>query len=360
MADEQGEKTEPPTPRRRLEARQKGQVARSQDLSAAALLCGGLITLLMIGPELWRQLMRVMRLALDAAGATHAADLPSLGASVAVTAFRPVAVIMAVLVLIAVLVLYAQVGVLFTATPLTPNLNKLNPISGVKRLFSARTVVQLLQSLFKLGLVAGVAYLTVSGFADQVVLAAGAAFPAMYPMAWELVYRLAIRLAAILLVLALIDFAYQRYRHEKDLRMTKEEVKEELKSMEGDPVIKRRRREVQMQLALQRIRKDVPQADVVVTNPTHYAVALRYDAESMSAPKVVAKGADYLALRIREVAAAAGVPIVERPLLARMLYAETEVGREVPSKFFEAVAEILAYVYQLTGRNMGPQPVPVG
>jgi flagellar biosynthetic protein FlhB len=198
------------------------------------------------------------------------------------------------------------------------------------------------------------------GFADRVLLAATAEFPAGFPMAWDLVFKLGIRLGRVILILALFDFAYQRYRHEKDLKMTKQEVKEELKRMDGDPVLKRRRREVQMQLALQRIRRDVPQADVVVTNPTHYAVALRYDPETMSAPKVVSKGADHLAVRIREIAAAAGVPIVERPVLARMLYNEVKVGREVPGKFFEAVAEILAYIYELTHRNMRPQPVPVG
>jgi flagellar biosynthetic protein FlhB len=141
--------------------------------------------------------------------------------------------------------------------------------------------------------------------------------------------------------------------------MTKAEVREELRSMEGDPVMKRRRRQVQMQLALQRIRRDVPKADVVVTNPTPVAVALRYAPDSMFAPRVVAKGADFMAFRLREVAAAAGVPIVERPLLARMIYAEVEVGREIPGKFFQAVAEVLAYVYELTGRNLRPQPVPM-
>jgi flagellar biosynthetic protein FlhB len=129
--------------------------------------------------------------------------------------------------------------------------------------------------------------------------------------------------------------------------------------MEGDPVIKRRRREVQMQLAYQRLKHDVPQADVVVTNPTHVAVAIRYDAERMAAPRVVAKGADYMALRIRQIAASAGVPILERPPLARAMFEAVEVGQEIPERFYQAVAEILAYVYELTGRQYGPQPVPV-
>jgi len=360
MADDLGDKTEPPTPRRRAEARERGQVAKSQELSAAALLFGGLVALLLVGPSLWRGLMQATEMSLGAQGLTREGDLAGLAGNVARSAFKDVALVMGILMFVALLVLYAQVGLMFTLKPIAPKLEKLNPIAGIKRLFSARKIVELVMNVAKLVLVCGVAYITVSGVADRVLFAATLGFPAMYPLAWDLVFKLAIRLAAVLLILSLIDYAYQRYRHTKDLKMTKQEVKEELKSMEGDPVLKRRRREVQMQLAMQRIRKDVPQADVVVTNPTHYAVALKYAPESMAAPKVVAKGADFLAMRIREVAAAAGVPMVERPELARMLYAEVEVGREVPGKFFEAIAEILAYVYELTGRNMRPQPVPVG
>jgi len=166
-------------------------------------------------------------------------------------------------------------------------------------------------------------------------------------------FKLGIRLSAALLVLALLDVAWQRYKHERDLRMTKEEVKDELRSMEGDPQVKQRRRQVQLQLAIQRIRRDVPTADVVVTNPTHFAVAIRYDATAMVAPKVVAKGADHLALRIRQVAQEFGIPIVERAPLARALYADVEVGDNIPERFYRVVAEILAYVYELTGRTSG-------
>ena len=360
MADDLGDKTEAPTPRRREEARKKGQVAKSQDLSAAAILLGGLITMLIVGPGLWRTLTQVMQLGLGADGPTSAGELPALAAVMAVGVSKNLGLLMLVLLIIALVVVYAQVGFLLTLTPLTPKLTKINPISGMKRLVSARKVVELLMNLSKLAVVCAVAYVTIKGFVDRVLFSATLGFPAMFPLAWDLVFNLGVRLALVMLVLALFDFAYQRYRHEKDLKMTKQEVKDELKSMEGDPVMKQRRHKVQMQLALQRIRKDVPEADVVVTNPTHYAIALRYDPESMSAPKLVAKGADFLAMRIREIAAAAGVPIVERPMLARMLYDEVRVGGEVPGKFFEAVAEILAYIYELTGRNMRPQPVPVG
>ena len=181
--------------------------------------------------------------------------------------FKSIGLLMLILFVIAVIMQYVQVGFLLTLTPLTPNLGKLNPITGLKRLFSARKTVELLINLAKLALVCAVAYVTIMGFADRVLFSASATFPTMFPMAWDLVFRLGIRLGLVMFILALFDYAYQRYRHEKDLKMTKQEVKEELKSMEGDPVLKRRRRQVQMQLALQRIGKDVPQADVVVTNP---------------------------------------------------------------------------------------------
>jgi flagellar biosynthetic protein FlhB len=153
------------------------------------------------------------------------------------------------------------------------------------------------------------------------------------------------------LVTALLDFAWQRYRHERDLMMTREEVRDELRNMEGDPAVKRRRRQLQMQLAMHRLRKDVPKSDVVVTNPTHFAVAIQYNADSMIAPRVVAKGADYAALRIRQIALRHGIPIVERKPLARALFDAVEVGQYIPERFYRAIAEILAYVYELTGRS---------
>ncbi|MCP4245577.1 MAG: EscU/YscU/HrcU family type III secretion system export apparatus switch protein [bacterium] len=195
--------------------------------------------------------------------------------------------------------------------------------------------------------------------ADQIMFSLSLDYVSVFGLGAALVFQLGMTLAIVLLVLALIDYAYQRYKHERDLKMTKEEVKDELRSMEGDPVVKRRRREVQMQLAYPRLQKEVPGADVVVSNPTHVAVAIKYDADTMASPRVVAKGADLMALRIRQLAAASGVPIMERPPLARALYESVQVGQEVPERFYQAVAEILAYVYELTGRNLGPQPMAV-
>ena len=359
MAEDKDSRTEAPTPRRRNEARAGGQVATSQDLAASALLIGGLVMLRILGPDIWGRLLSIYRTSLSGPNAADRDQLIPLATAAAVEMFKMVAPFMVVLVLLAGVVLYAQVGMLWTLKPLTPNIKKLDPIAGLGRIFSARSVVTAFMNIGKLVLVIGAAYLAVRDIADQIVFALSLEHLAIFGLAARLVFRVGIILGVVLLVLALIDYAYQRYRHEKDLKMTKEEVKDEMRSMEGDPIVKRRRREVQLQLAYQRLKHDVPQADVVVTNPTHVAVAIRYDAERMAAPKVIAKGADYMALRIRQIAAAAGVPIVERPPLARTLYDVVEVGQEIPERLYQAVAEILAYVYELTGRSQRPQPVPV-
>jgi flagellar biosynthetic protein FlhB len=173
----------------------------------------------------------------------------------------------------------------------------------------------------------------------------------MLAAAATLVWSLALKIAALLLVLAILDFAYQKWQHEQDLMMSKQEIKEEFKRMEGDPLVKQRRARVARQLAMQRMAYEVPKADVIVSNPTHFAVALKYDGK-MGAPKVIAKGADFMAMRIRQIAAANDIPIVERPPLARGLYRHVQVGQEIPSQYYTAVAEILAYVYRLSGRKI--------
>jgi flagellar biosynthetic protein FlhB len=354
MPDDAGERSEAPTPRRRQQARKKGQVARSQDLSATVILLAGLVTLEILGPRIWTKLLAVVRSALGEDVMLSGGSLAAFAARIALEMGKVFAPFLVALFVAAFVVMYIQVGWMFTLHPITPQLSRISPLAGIKRMFSARKLVEALMNSVKLVVVAGVAGLTVTGNAGAIIYAMGMDHVAIYAMLGELVFRLGIRLAIVMLVLALFDYAYQRYKHEKDLKMTKEEVKEELRNMEGDPVIRRRRREVQLQLAMQRLQSAVPQADVVVTNPTHYAVALKYVPETMNAPKVVAKGADFLALRLRQIAAGNGVPMVERKELARAMYAAVEVGEEIPEKFYQAVAEILAYVYELT--NSGARP----
>jgi flagellar biosynthetic protein FlhB len=251
-----------------------------------------------------------------------------------------------------------QVGFLMTGQPLRPNLNKINPLTGFSRVFNSRTLVQLVMNLLKLALVCFVAYVSVRGKWSAILLALEAAGGEQAVLLSQVVYGVGLRMALVLLVLALLDYGYQRLRHEKDLRMTKEEVKEEMRRMEGDPIIKQRRRRMQFAAAMQRIRKNVPTADVVVTNPTELAIAIKYDAESMRAPTVVAKGRGLLAQKIREIAIQHGVPIVEKKPLAQALYKTVEVGQEVPEQFYKAIAEILAYVYELSGRARRMRAMP--
>jgi flagellar biosynthetic protein FlhB len=351
MPADQGEKTEPATPRRRMEARSKGQVPRSHELAVAVMLLGGIIVLDWLGPLLWQKLLQNTRMGLTLDGPPTADDLGRLFVEMGLNVAPVLGPIVLLVMLVGVAVLLGQVGWLFTWQPLMPTLSRLNPVNGVKRLVSPRSAVTAAINLAKLIVVATVAYLTVHAEAAAILFSSNLDGPQAFALGAALCAKLVYRLAAILLLLALIDYAYQRYRHERDLRMTKEEVKDELRSMEGDPVIKRRRRQVQMQLAMQRLRRDVPQADVVVTNPTHLAIALRYRPDEMPAPKVVAKGADYVAVRIRQLARELGIPIVERKPLARALYEVVEVGQYIPERFYRAIAEILAYVYELTGRS---------
>jgi flagellar biosynthetic protein FlhB len=247
----------------------------------------------------------------------------------------------------------AQTGAVVTGKKLIPKLENVSPLKGVKRLFSTDSLTRALMGLFKMALIGVVAYYTiVAGI--QPVLGAGTVPPAgILHMSSEILFTLMLRMALVLLILGLLDYFYQRYKFEQRLKMSKQEVKDELKRMEGDPLLKQRRRQTQARLAMQRIANDVPRSDVVVTNPTEYAVALQYNEQTMAAPRMMAKGKDFLALRIRQVAQQHRVPLVQRPPLARGLYASCEVGEQIPPAYYRAVAEVLAYVYQLSGRAAG-------
>lgn len=354
MPDSAQDKTEAPTPRRLEEARNRGQIAKSNDLSAAVILLGAMLFMQWWGDGIFGRMLMLMRQYLGNDG--HSVDPHHLGMLARVVLLESARILvpfLAALVVLAVATCYLQVGWLITFKPITPSLDRLNPITGITRMFNARAFVHLMMGVMKMAVLAVVAWWTMRGRIDLLAGVSGMSHLTVAAVAADLLLTLGLRLAIILLVLAVLDYAYQRYRTQKDLRMTKEEVREELKRMEGDPRIKQRRRQVQMQMALQRVRSAVPQADVVVTNPTEFAVALQYDGESMQAPKVTAKGADFLAQKIRELAALHGVPIVERPPLARALYRDVEVGQEIPADLYKAVAEVLAYVYELAGRGYG-------
>lgn len=348
MAEDMGEKTELPTPRRLEEAREKGQVPKSQDLSSAIDLIGGLIIIIVLGAFVAASLTSIMRLVLDPPNGLPSVDsMADLLRDVAMRGGLAVAPILGAVLVVGFISHFIQVGPLLTGEPLRPKFDRLDPIAGFKRTFGRRGLAKTVLNALKMVVVFVVAGLMLSGMVGEI-----AALPRLTPLAAFAVLgghalRLLLTLLALLLAVGVIDYLFQRWQHTRDLKMTKEQVKDERRSMEGDPKVKAARQRMARQIALQRINQSVPRADVVVTNPTHFSIAIKYDADTMAAPRVVAKGADFLALRIRQVAAANRVPMVERPPLARALYAGCEVGREVPPEMYQAVAEVLAFVYRL-------------
>jgi flagellar biosynthetic protein FlhB len=348
-----GDKTEAPTARRRQEAREQGNIARSPDLTAAVLLIGGLLLLRWYGERVIVALHSVLAEMMSGASFTDFSPVrvgPQIVYCFAIVGIA-LAPVLGGICLLVILVNLAQVGLNFNPGRLTPNFAALNPTRGLGRVFSmGQGGMHLLMNLLKVVLVGLVAYSAIGSRLGQIVSVQQYTFTQIFGIGCDLVFAIGIRVGVLLLVLAILDYFLQRYRNEQQLKMTKQEVKDEMRRMEGDPLIKRRRRQIAMQRAMQKLKKDVPKADVVVTNPTHVAVALKYEQNAMRAPRVIAKGADYMAMRIRELAVEAGVPIVERAPLARAIYRMVDVGEEIPEQFYAAVAEILAYVYELTGK----------
>lgn len=348
---ELGEKTEEPTGRRLADARAKGQVPKSQDLTGILSLLIAAATLFVFGAFIAGRMHNMLKMALDADSTGFIANTESLWPLIRATAIdagTSLAPVMLVMFVGITLAMVGQTGLLFTTKPITPDLKRLSPIAGIKRVFGIRGVMKTVMNIGKLAIVITAATLVIMRNESKLVM-----LTVLDPtQAARVIVMIAIEVLAwilfLLFVIGVIDFMYQKWQHRKDLRMTKQEVKDEFKSMEGDPELKRRRMKIAQEIALQRVQQDVPQADVIVTNPTHFSVALRYSDED-AAPRVVAKGADHLALRIRQIAAAHRVPMVERPPLARALFWGTEVGDLIAPEHYEAVAEILAYVYELDG-----------
>ncbi|MBX3392906.1 MAG: flagellar biosynthesis protein FlhB [Phycisphaeraceae bacterium] len=359
MADDLGERTEQPTARRFQETRDRGQVARSTDFSAAVELIGGVLLLVMLGAFLARTLGGTMRTVLVDGmrpGGPLPSSLPDLLGSVALRGVQAALPFLAAMILIAWLTQVVQTGFILTTHPLIPKLDRLDPIKGLGRIFSRRNLVKSLVNALKIVVVIGVSYLVLSGRIDRIVTLPMLSLTGVIRAILELLLVMAGCLLAVFLVIGVIDFIYQRWQHVQDLRMTRQQVQDERRAMEGDPQVKGRRLRMARDIAQQRVNRHVPEATVVVTNPTHFSVAIRYDQDSMRAPRVVAKGVDFVAMRIRLVARLHDVPIVERPPLARGLYYGVEEGREIPPEFYQAVAEVLAFVYRADNDHARTRP----
>lgn len=357
MAEESfQEKTEQATPKRREEARRKGQVARSAELSSVAILAVGLLALWGLGGYMCNR-MRLLMVEVFTNGMAIQLDPVTvrphlftwIGGYVAIVA--PMAILLAAG---AVVVNIAQVGVLFTGEPLVPKGDRISPLSGLKRIFSKKGLVELAKGLFKVAIVAYLTYQTISSESDRFMGFVDMEVGQIFGISGEMVLALGFRLVLLLLILAVLDYAFQRWEYERNLRMTRQEVKEELKQQEGDPMIRSRIRALQREMSQRRMMADVGEADVVVTNPTHLAVALKYDPASMDAPLVLAKGQRLVAEKIKELARQAGVPLVENKPLAQVLFKTVQIGQEIPEELFRATAEVLAFVFGLKRRRYAP------
>ncbi|MDZ4755853.1 MAG: flagellar biosynthesis protein FlhB [Phycisphaerae bacterium] len=352
MAEDLGEKSEDATPRKLQEARLEGNIAKSTDASAALVLLAATFGLFVGLTPLLGSFAEMLRSALDPAINVDASNIATLDEAVRPAILTGLRVAVPALVISVVVVWLAnvwQVGFIITTKALAIKPERLSPLSGFKRVFGERGVAKTGFDVLKLVLVGSVAYVTVASFARQIVgLAAFEPQLAAIAAGWML-FELAIKIAAVLLILGLADFAFQKWKHLREMRMTKQQIKDEYKQSEGDPEVKRRRHQIQRQIAMQRIQSSVPQADVIVTNPEHLSIAIQYDADLMHAPRVVAKGADHLALRIRQIAKVHSIPIIERRPLARALYKQVQVGQEIPPDHYKAVAEVLAFIYRLDG-----------
>ncbi|MCK4412078.1 MAG: flagellar biosynthesis protein FlhB [Candidatus Eisenbacteria sp.] len=342
------ERTEPATPRRRRQAREEGKVARSQEVNSAFILLASLGVLALAGPFMLRRMMGLTRAILGATGQVDLrADLLmgyfSQGLPEVLLTLVPLA---GTVLAVGLLVNFAQVGLVFSWKPLAPRLDALSPTRGVGRIFSKRGAVELLKSLIKIALIGGIAYVTLREEIPRINALLGADPLPLYGYAATVVLKLGLRVALVMIGLAIADYAFQRWDFERSIMMSHREVEEELRHTEGDPRVRARVRAVQREISRRRMMENVKTADIVVTNPTRVAVALRYERQSMDAPKVVAKGERLLAQRIKDLARKHGVPVVEDRPLARMLL-RVEIDAEIPVTLYRAVAELLAYVFRL-------------
>jgi flagellar biosynthetic protein FlhB len=346
------DKTERPTGKRKRETREKGRVAKSREVSTYFVLMAGLLTLSFAGSHMANEMAVLMKttIAQVATVRIEPVDVPPLFLKSIITMAKVLAPLLVACVVAAMAGNLIQVGLLFSLEPLRPTFEKLDPVKGLKRLVSLRSMTELIKFLAKLLLVGAVVYTAVRKeipwilpLGDQSVLGIGSYI-------CKTIFRIMLKTSWVLLALAILDYAYQRWEHEKGLKMTKQEVKEEHKQAEGDPIVKSRIRRVQREWARRRMMEAVPQADVVITNPVELAIAIAYRNETMDAPEVLAKGAALVAERIRQIARSHGIPIVENKPLARALFRQVEIGQQIPGVLYKAVAEVLAYVYRLKNR----------
>ena len=351
--DESAEKTEEATPHKRQKAKEKGNVANSKDMTGFFVLCVALFSLFLFFKTMLTYIGELYIYytefyAQKDIGLLDIYQIAIISAQYYVMITMPLALI---IMIAGVLGNVFQFGFIFSSEPIKPNIGKINPIAGLKRLFSLKVVVDTFKLVFQVSIVFTVAFILLWGFLEE--LPEVTLFDYFYQLIWlrDKALILVGAILGIFLLFALFDLSFTRHQHNKQLRMTKQEVKDEFKNIDGNPEIKARIRQVQMQMARDRMMSDVGKSDVVITNPTHYAVAILYDKDKIGLPIVTAKGVDFMANQIKALARENGVPIVENRPLARQLYAEVRLGGTIPDKLFKAVAEVLAYVARVNNKQ---------
>ena len=345
-----GEKTEKATPKKRQDSRKKGQVLKSPDVTSAIVLLSVFVFLFFFAGFLRNEIFSFFSVAF-----TNYMLIETLTIDTAIIIYKDMLLEMAMVLLPIMLVAmvaaiaanFFQFGLLFTTEPLKLDLKKLDPIQGLKRIFSIKAIIELLKSILKISFIGSVTTLILWMNLEQVLaLSFKTAWDTLSTVGW-LTGIMGVAASCVLLFISILDFFYQKFDYEKNLKMSKQDIKDEHKNSDGDPIIKSRIRQRQREMAMRRMMQEIPTADVVITNPTHFAIALKYDDESMDAPSVVAKGADFVAQKIKLIAKENNVVMVENRPLARSMYDQVEVGQRIPDEFFKAVAEVLAYVYRI-------------
>ncbi len=345
------DKTEKPTAKKRRESREEGQVLQSREISSAVILLLAFAGLKLSGSYMYEQLLyfteKVFVNYTIKKNILESGNLWPLVSEIFITLFKIVIPIFGIVLIAGLVSNYAQVGFLFTTKTLKPKFGKLNPINGFKRLFSMKALMEMLKAIFKIVIAGVIAYNYIKDEVYNIINLMDLEIGQIAAYLVDVVFGVALRMALVLVILGIIDYIFQWRQHEKDLMMSKQEIKEEHKQLEGNPEIKAKIKQQQREVSMRRMMSDIPKADVVITNPTHFAIAIKYDAETSVAPIVLAKGQDYIALRIKEIAKENRVEVVENKPLARALYSSTEIGEQIPAELFQAVAEVLAFVYSL-------------
>lgn len=346
-----GEKTEKATPKRKREAREKGQVLQTKEINSAFVLFFTFLAIKFLNKYWIKNIFKFYLESISYLPDIHAFfKFENINIFIINTLFFIIKLILPILFISLIIGLscsYFQVGFLFTTKTLSIKFDRLNPINGLKRLFSMKSIVELIKALFKTSILIYVTSSYLLKEYNNILNVFNMETIEIIKYLWQIVFNLIFRSSIILLFLAILDYMYKKWEYEKELRMSKQEVKEEFKQTEGDPLIKSKIKEKQRQISMRRMMQDIPKADVVITNPTHFAIALVYDNEIDKAPKVIAKGKDLIAQNIKKIAKENNVPLFENKPLAQTLYHAVEIGEFIPPDLYQAVAEVLAYIYSL-------------